>query len=115
MSTFTLKLPSNYIEIDRDEMEYVDGGGTVTLYISADSIRKAISLGVGAAGGILGATAGFYLAGPIGSSLGKKIGGFLGSLIGAAIGSVIAGKVVKRGVTVNFSHYLIIGQHYLSL
>lgn len=43
MSTFVLKkeyklqLPNNFVEIDREEMEYFDGGGTVTFKISSNS------------------------------------------------------------------------------
>ncbi len=28
MSTFVLQLPNSFVDIDRDEMEYVDGGYT---------------------------------------------------------------------------------------
>lgn len=28
MSTMTLKLPTNYVDVDREEMEYVDGGAS---------------------------------------------------------------------------------------
>lgn len=34
MSTMTLQLPMNYVEVERDEMEYVDGGGTISITLS---------------------------------------------------------------------------------
>ena len=58
MSTFVLKreyalqLPNNYVEIDRDEMEYVDGGG-VPIALAAPALDIVVSLAIGRiAGGI---------------------------------------------------------------
>ncbi|MBZ9606722.1 hypothetical protein G9F73_002575 [Clostridium estertheticum] len=34
----TLKLPNNYVEVDKDEMEYVDGGGYATFKIGSGSL-----------------------------------------------------------------------------
>ena len=58
MSTFVLKreyalqLPNNYVEIDRDEMEYVDGGGKVPRWAASatlDALLLATPVGVGTA------------------------------------------------------------------
>ena len=57
MSTFVLKkeyalqMPSSYVDIDRDEMEYVDGGSTsVSRYYKLDGLFHAIlNVGGGAA------------------------------------------------------------------
>lgn len=37
MSEMVLNLPMNYVEVDKDEMEYVEGGGTLTLEIGSNS------------------------------------------------------------------------------
>jgi len=34
---YELQLPSSYVDVDRDEMEYVDGGGTITFKIGSNS------------------------------------------------------------------------------
>ena len=31
-------MPSSYVDIDREEMEYVDGGGTLRMKISKNSL-----------------------------------------------------------------------------
>lgn len=41
MSTFVLQLPNSFVDIDRDEMSYVDGGTTYsTTYYNNDGIVK---------------------------------------------------------------------------
>ena len=42
MSTFVLQLPNSFVDIDNEEMEYVDGGGAITFSISANSVAKLI-------------------------------------------------------------------------
>lgn len=115
MSTLSLQLPRNFIDINNEEMEYIDGGGTISLYISADTIRYAIRVSSWAIGSFLGALAGNSLAGPLGGKVGATLGGILGGMIGNVVGSVIAGNVVKRGITVNLSHYLIPGKFSWSI
>ena len=57
MSTFVLKreyalqLPNNYVEIDRDEMEYVDGGLSIPNWLVAGAVNWTIDAVVGAATG----------------------------------------------------------------
>lgn len=39
MNTMTLKMPNSFVDVDREEMEYVDGG----LYITNAQIRNTVS------------------------------------------------------------------------
>ena len=100
-----MELPNNYIECDSEEMEYIDGGGTLSLKISASTLKFAINRCGWAAGSFLGAVALSYF-GPLGTKLGAFIGGLLGGFIGSAIGSYIASKVVKGSVTIKYSHWM---------
>lgn len=50
MSTMTLKLPNNYVDIERDEMEYVDGGA----WNSVKNIGRGIDMLLWAGGVVLG-------------------------------------------------------------
>ena len=43
-----LVLPSNYVEIENEEMEYVDGG----YYISNSTLKGIVFSGVGASAGV---------------------------------------------------------------
>lgn len=59
MSTMILKLPVNYVDIDREEMEYVDGGWTVCSVDTAGSwidgaiIAASWAMGLGSAVSVL--------------------------------------------------------------
>lgn len=48
MSLYALQLPNNYVEIERDEMEYVDGGSALTdKMFSVRSVGAAINTIIG--------------------------------------------------------------------
>jgi hypothetical protein len=56
-----LQLPMNYVEIEREKMEYVDGGGAdygwygyITFRISRSVINAVVGVGATAAAGITG-------------------------------------------------------------
>lgn len=53
MSTMTLQLPSSYVDMDREEMEYVDGGWT--LYEGITTLGE-IAMAIGAFGWSIGST-----------------------------------------------------------
>jgi hypothetical protein len=84
MSEMVLRLPSCYVDIERDEMEYVDGGATSDRYYSASTGSNwlggqaatyvAIATGYGYA-----AAAGLVTAG-IGTVIGLVGGGYSGFL-----------------------------------
>lgn len=115
MKTLIMQLPTSYINIDEDEMEYVDGGGTLSLKISVSTLKFAINRSGWAAGSFLGALAGTYLIGPFGTKIGGTIGGILGGLIGSAIGNFIANKVVNKAVTIKYSNILVPFNYSLSI
>lgn len=50
MNNLSIQLPSSYIEIEREEMEYIDGGGTLILNISKSALQFAINRYVWAVG-----------------------------------------------------------------
>lgn len=86
-----LLVPNGWVDLDREEMSYVDGGGGFTLTISC-------TLGGCVSGFYTGLVTGYvigYVAG-LGFKLGKY-GGFIGSIIGTVIGG-IAGSLVSKYV-----------------
>lgn len=113
MSTLCMELPSSYVDVDSEEMEYISGGGSVSLYISASTIRYAITCAGWAIGSFLGAMAGNALVGPVGTKLGARIGGFLGGVIGSALANYVAGKVVNSGVNLKYNNWVIPGNYNL--
>jgi len=50
MSTMALQLPMNYVAVETDEMEYIDGGdGIITFRVSRGVLNAAIGIGASAA------------------------------------------------------------------
>ncbi len=78
MSTFVLQLPNNYVEIEREEMEYVDGGGPTAHVIEKSIDKRLISVPVNALG--------WYFTG---GAIGKGIA-MLGKQAAKAIGGVLS-------------------------
>lgn len=54
MSEMILKMPSSYVNLGRDEMEYVDGGWTgvniMPVWVAGTAINTAIGLAIGGGG-----------------------------------------------------------------
>ena len=102
MSTFVLRreynlqLPNNYVEIDRDEMEYVDGGGSVTLSISVAAL---IGMGVGFASGVIAGAICTYLGGGVIASTAAK---FITAAVTNWVAYVIAKKFTSARVSTSF-------------
>ncbi|GEM_PF-1664805 len=98
MSTMTLKLPNNYVDIDRDEMEYVDGGARYSGsqgWVAA-SVLTAVGGGVAKFGsGLLACIKPFILkmlaAGPLG-----WIGAGISALSGVAL-IYLGGQFLNAG------------------
>ncbi len=61
MSTMALQLPSSFLDVEREEMEYVDGGGTAAVHLTGASV-----VGL-AAGGASAAAIGAALSGVVDS------------------------------------------------
>ncbi|MBZ9606707.1 hypothetical protein G9F73_002495 [Clostridium estertheticum] len=57
MSEMVLRLPSCYVDVERDEMEYVDGGATYSGAKGWGAASAMASIGAGAAGFASGAIA----------------------------------------------------------
>lgn len=59
MSTMTLELPMNYVEVERDEMEYVDGG---FYYMTNADVVGFVSTFISVGGGVTLASVGLLTA-----------------------------------------------------
>ncbi|SUY48071.1 Uncharacterised protein [Clostridium putrefaciens] len=106
MSSYALQLPNNYVEIEREEMEYVDGGA----YLSNAGLRSvllacalnpvgATILGLAYWKAVSFVTAKFTL---LCAKLGS-VGGIAGSIIGAVVGAYAAGSVAISVVDALYS------------
>lgn len=71
MSTSVLQLPNNFVDIDREEMEYVDGGRTICSVETAGNWIDAAIIGISWAMG-LGSAVQAIRAG--GAAFAKKVG-----------------------------------------
>ena len=89
-ANYGLVLPKNYVSIDSTEMEYVDGGGTITLTFSRDFLRDCVTAGTsflfGAIFGVLG-------------NLGTTVLGIICGALGAALGWIIGGSIARSCIT----------------
>jgi len=56
LRNYGLVLPKNYVSIEKDEMEYIDGGGTVDIYFSSRAIAIILTYTISFAVGIIAAT-----------------------------------------------------------
>lgn len=50
-----LVLPSIFVEIEEDEMTYIEGGGTFSIYISKRAMTAILTVSAGAAVGVIAA------------------------------------------------------------
>lgn len=90
---YELQLPNNYIEIDRDEMEYIDGGLDWKTYVAG--------VATGVVGNIL-----YDILKYSGSAALQKFGV---AAIGGTVGWVIAGVAVSYGI-VKFTNSMLKAQ-----
>lgn len=79
-------LPSNYVEISQNEMEYVEGGGTLSasgsVTITANLLRAVSSAGIGVDSGLIGAGVSAALgATGVGALLIPSVIGFITSMV----------------------------------
>ena len=98
-----LELPANYNAIDEDEMQYIEGGGTLTIVITANTQRNLIKQATSSILSLAGKLVGSAVGGPIGGI----IGGALGGLLGKALGTLIGNKVVKGDISFGISNFLL--------
>lgn len=100
MNGLVLQMPSNYVDIERGEMEYVDGGNwsgytfahNLYGYITSHGLSRALAYSGVTLGAILGWARYSYTAAAVtvGSSVAR---------IAAIVGGVIAGVAAAAGTT----------------
>ena len=90
-----MELVCCYDEISIEESYAVNGGGTISIKVSADTMNYAIKSAGWAAGSLLGALVG----GAIGAKLGQIVGGIFGGIIGGAFGGKIAQSLAGKRVS----------------
>ena len=80
MSVMTLCMPSNYVGIEKDEMNYIEGGdGPITFHISSSVVNAAIGLGVTIAVSLACTIAG--LTGFLATAVVPAVAGFVAAII----------------------------------
>lgn len=93
MSTFVLKkeyelkMPINYIDINKTEMEYIDGGGTARV-IERSIDKRWLSMPINAIGW-------FFNSGLIGGAIGKCLSLIYNSVV-SAIGNFLMGGAIAK-------------------
>lgn len=98
MSTFVLKreyalqLPTSYVDIDSDEMEYVDGGGLgKEWYNSVKAVGIYADVAIIAISGGMGAFSTIAARNYIRSIIGKEVSRRIARKLTAYVGSAVAG------------------------
>ena len=109
LRTGNLVLPEGFVEMDREEMMYVDGGFYITnnqlwLVLQACALNPigATLIGLG-----IYKLAAWITA--LGAKFGAKIGGLIGGLIGSLIGTLI-GAAALGSVALTYASALIQGK-----
>ena len=117
MSTFVLnrnyelQLPNSYVNVDREEMEYVDGGGTCSISIAKATQVKVLSSAYGyfakVQGGVIGAVLGVLtlpFVGPYGAAaIGAIAGTILADTFSWAYGGISAYLINNYGSDLKYS------------
>lgn len=106
--TSNLVMPSYYVELDREEMSYVEGGwgifgaivgavgGLVTSLIKGESVGKTFArIGVGAVAGALGGAAFYYIGGAVACAVPLSLSASI--YVGGAVGFV-SSQLVSNGL-----------------
>ena len=103
--TCTLQMPSNYVVMDAEEMEYLDGG----FYIPYTTIRAVVLAScLNPVGATLVGLGAYKLAGYItaqAAALGAKLGALGGPVVSFVSG--IVGAVIGAGAAMTIAHALI--------
>ncbi len=96
MSTMALQLPSSFVDVERDEMEYVDGGNAFTnWFFSVDNVGAILNTIIGDVipfGGIAG-----FVAKEGAANAARYLEGFLVNKL-RAIGISVAGATIIGGI-----------------
>jgi hypothetical protein len=85
-------MPSKYIEIDREEMTYIEGGGTITITLSKSYLEAYLGITCAAIGTIIGTA----ICGGLSGGTAAYVGAFIGGFIGGVIGTRLTQKYAKK-------------------
>ena len=106
-----LVMPANFAAVSEDEMQYIEGGGTVKVVITAATQKNLIQLGL-----VSGTT---WLGKAIGSAIGGVAGGILGASLGGAIGNfmntLLVTRLVKGDITLLSTSNVLIPNQTVSI
>ncbi len=98
----TLVMPSNYAVVTDNEMEYVEGGGTLAITLKKDFLRDLVTASCSAIGIIVGTIIVGGSSGGTAAVVGGAIGGALGWIIGGTLSRKFINKDLKFSVWVPF-------------
>lgn len=91
-----LVMPSSCWKMTTEEMEYVEGGGTITVVFTRDFIRDSVTAITSAVCTIIGTA--------LGTAVGNSVvGGAIGAAVGWIIGGSVARAYIKKGYSFSFN------------
>ncbi|WP_297430724.1 hypothetical protein [Clostridium sp.] len=91
MSTMALQLPSSFVDVERDEMEYVDGGGLIIGTLTPATQQKILTWG---AATVAGAITAVIVDGTAG--LGAIIAPFISAGIAGALTDIVSTNTIRN-------------------
>lgn len=100
--TCVLQFPSSYVPMDMEELEYLEGGGTVSIKVGVCFTVGGLVSGLlnGIISGMVGALGGGLLGGGVTAYLFEK---FIGNALSSAINNALPNKGGYYSKTINFS------------
>ena len=90
-----LVMPSNFVAINENEMEYVEGGGTLTITLKRDFLRDMLTASCSAIGVVVGT----IIAGGSSAGMAAVVGGAVGGALGWIIGGTLSRKYINKDIT----------------
>lgn len=90
-ATVELRMPMGYVELDAEEMEYLEGGGTIKINVSKRAVEAILTIGVPAAVGL------------VCCKLHPAVGVIAGAVAALVVDYVVHNVWTPRAITIRFS------------
>ena len=87
-----LVMPSNYAIVNDNEMEYVEGGGTLAITLKKEFLRDFVTASCSAIGIIIGT----IIVGGSSAGTAAVVGGAIGGALGWIIGGTLSRKFINK-------------------